>query len=159
MSQRTNTSPVPRRVLVVDDSAGIRRMLALQLRHAGFDVVEACTGEEALNRFRDEPVQVVVTDVNMPGRGGLHLLAELRRGPSDTEVILLSGVQADNQEATREARRLGVRHYVPKAPAALEAVVLAVEDAVERLRSCNEGDGAEGRPDRAVGGPTTARPR
>jgi OmpR family response regulator RpaB len=120
--------------MVVDDSAVVRRMLATRLRHAGFDVVEAAGGEEALQRFGRQPVPVVVTDVSMPGVGGLHVLAELQLDQYAPEVILLSGTESDDGQTARRARQLGAHAHIRKAPTALETVVLAVEGALETWR-------------------------
>lgn len=143
MSLPHQHSERPTRVLVVDDSAGIRRMLAVRLRHAGFEVVEAADGHEALRVFRSEPALVVVTDVNMPGLGGLDLMAELRQEPIAPEVILLAGGGADEGHTGLQARRLGADDYITKAPAALDAVVLAVERAETRWRR-REKNGSSG---------------
>jgi OmpR family response regulator RpaB len=126
------------RVMVVDDSAAIRRMLAARLRLVGFDVVEAAGGEQALQHFRRQPVPVVITDVSMPGMGGLTVLAELRRDQLAPEVILLTGSDADDGQAAQRARQLGAHAYIPKAPAALEEVALAAERALERWRRRRE---------------------
>jgi two-component system cell cycle response regulator len=128
------------RVMVVDDSAGIRRLLSARLRRAGYQVAEAANGREALRTYQREPSEVVITDVSMPGLGGLELLAELRAVVGPPEVILLTGVRADDAQSAVQALRLGAHDYITKAPAALEAVVLAVERALEkwRLREQNE---------------------
>jgi diguanylate cyclase (GGDEF)-like protein len=137
---KPETMPPGSRVMVVDDSAGIRRLLSARLRRAGHEVVEAASGREALRVYQNEPSEVVITDVSMPGLGGLELLAELRAVTAPPEVILLTGVRADDAQAAVQALRLGAHDYIPKAPAALEAVVLAVERALEkwRLREENE---------------------
>jgi len=134
MSPNPNVPSRPGRVMVVDDSAGIRRLLSTRLRQAGYVVVEAADGDEALVAMRREPSEVVITDISMPGLGGLELLAELRREKSPPEVILLTGVRADDAEAAVQALRLGAHDYITKEPSALESVVLAVERAMEKWR-------------------------
>jgi two-component system cell cycle response regulator len=140
MTTKPDNAASGARVMVVDDSAGIRRLLSTRLRHAGYEVVEAASGRDALRAYQREPSEVVITDVSMPGLGGLELLAELRAAVGPPEVILLTGVRSDDAQAAVQALRLGAHDYITKAPAALEAVVLAVERALEkwRLREQNE---------------------
>lgn len=66
------------RVLVVDDQEDIREMAALVLRGAGFDVVTAPSGDDALRLARAEAFDVVLLDINMPGRDGWSTLKLLR---------------------------------------------------------------------------------
>ena len=124
----------PTRVLMVDDSAVIRRLLASRLRTAGYEVAEASDGQDALESFRREPFQVVITDVSMPRLDGLELLEALRRHDSPPEVILLTGSRASDAEAAVQALRLGAHDYISKTPAAVEAVVLAAQRAAEKWR-------------------------
>jgi two-component system chemotaxis response regulator CheY len=65
-------------ILVVDDSASMRQLLGVTLRSAGYQVIEACDGQEALDYARKHPVDLVLTDVNMPQMDGITLIAQLR---------------------------------------------------------------------------------
>lgn len=120
------------RVLVVDDNAFVRRVIADRLRRAGLDVREAPDGTEALAAFEREPVPVVITDLNMPRLRGLDLLASLRRQSAPPEVILLTGTHASDAAAAVQALRLGAHDFIAKDATASEAVVLAVERALEK---------------------------
>ena len=122
------------RVLVADDNAVVRRLLVVRLRAAGCRVTEATDGLTALEQFRKEPVQVVITDLSMPHLNGLELLAALRDHETPPEVILLTGSRASDAEAAVQALRLGAHDYISKTPAAAEAIALAVERAAEKWR-------------------------
>jgi len=130
MTSSTLAANRPGRVMVVDDSALIRHLLAAQLRQAGHDVVEVPDGGQALLSFRRQACGLVITDMSMPGLGGLDLLAALRREKSRPEVILLTGTRGDDPEAAVQARRLGAHDYIAKTPSALDSVVLAAERAL-----------------------------
>lgn len=65
-------------ILVVDDSPSMRQLLGATLRSAGFEVIEATDGQEALDYARKHPVDLVLTDVNMPHMDGITLIAQLR---------------------------------------------------------------------------------
>ena len=66
-------------ILAVDDSASMRQMVSFTLRHAGYCVVEAADGVEALAYARSNAVNLVLTDVNMPQMDGITLVRELRK--------------------------------------------------------------------------------
>jgi two-component system chemotaxis response regulator CheY len=65
-------------ILVVDDSPSMRQLLGATLRSAGYQVIEASDGQEALDYARKNPVDLVLTDVNMPHMDGITLIAQLR---------------------------------------------------------------------------------
>jgi two-component system cell cycle response regulator len=122
------------RVLVVDDNPVVRAITGARLRAAGYDVAEAVDGLAALQAVGRETFPVVITDVSMPGLDGLGLLAALRLQPEPPEVILLTGTHASDAESAVQALRLGAHDYISKAPAAMEAIPLAVERAAEKWR-------------------------
>ena len=66
-------------ILAVDDSASMRQMVAFTLKGAGYDVVEAVDGEDALGKAKAGRFDLVVTDVNMPRKDGITLIKELRQ--------------------------------------------------------------------------------
>lgn len=104
----------PRRVLVVDDAEGLRRLVTLTLgKEEGFEVVaEAEDGEAALERARAADPDLVLLDVSLPGMGGFEVLQRLREEGSDLDVILVSGHEAADLEAKAEAA--GALGYIEK---------------------------------------------
>jgi diguanylate cyclase (GGDEF)-like protein len=134
---RTDAYQPPRvaeAVLVVDDSALVRMAVATRLRAEGYEVVEASDGAEALARYSERAVPVVVTDINMPRLDGLGLLERLRQSELPPEVILLTASRADDASAAIQALRLGAHDYLAKDDAGGDSVVLAVRRAAERCR-------------------------
>jgi two-component system chemotaxis response regulator CheY len=79
-------------ILAVDDSASMRQMVGVTLRAAGYEVIEASDGDEALDYARRHQVDLVLTDVNMPRMDGITLVAQLRALPSYhlTPLLLLT---------------------------------------------------------------------
>ncbi len=65
-------------ILAVDDSASMRQMVSFTLKGAGFDVIEACDGQEALDIAKTTSVDLVLSDVNMPVMDGIELVKKLR---------------------------------------------------------------------------------
>ena len=91
-------------VLAVDDSASMRQMLAFTLRAAGYHVVEAVDGMDALDKLRTQPVDVVLTDQNMPRMDGLELTRSLRSQDRWRELPVLI-LTTDAVEALKQAGR------------------------------------------------------
>jgi two-component system, OmpR family, response regulator RpaB len=85
-----------RSILVVDDEVLLRDLLARSLKHAGYMVQTAQTGEEALAAFARSPFDLVLVDVRMPGMNGYALCAALRQ-MSDVPIILLTSLGAPDE--------------------------------------------------------------
>jgi two-component system chemotaxis response regulator CheY len=92
--------------LVVDDSPTMRQMVAFTLTNAGFDVVEAEDGTDAVNKVAAGPkVDIVVTDLNMPKMDGITLIKELRKLPAFkfTPILMLTTESADDKKVQGKA--------------------------------------------------------
>lgn len=100
------------RILVTDDDAAIRQSLELHFQQAGHEVVTAANGEEALDIVGREPVDVVISDVRMPGMGGLALLTRLREEMPELPVIIMTAFH--DLDTTITALHGGAVDYVPK---------------------------------------------
>lgn len=117
-------------VLIVDDEADIREVLALSLRDAGYGVRTAADGQEALELCRQGVMRIVVTDIRMPRMDGLALLEAVKGFDPDIEVIVVTAF-GDVETAIR-ALRGDASDFITK-PIHHEALHLALERAVERL--------------------------
>lgn len=100
------------RVLLVDDEDMVRRMSAMALQRAGFQVDAASGGEEAIALLRDHRYHAVLSDIGMPGLDGLQLLREVRAHDVDVPVVLMTG-NPDLDTAIR-AIELGALRYLVK---------------------------------------------
>jgi response regulator RpfG family c-di-GMP phosphodiesterase len=78
------------KILVVDDEPAITVALAKKLRREGYECLTASSGEEALRRLATENLDLVVTDVRMPGMSGIELLQEIKRRDPDIQVIMMT---------------------------------------------------------------------
>ena len=79
------------RILVIDDAAAVRELLEQMLRLAGHEVLLAGNGKEGLDLLRQQPVELVITDLFMPEKEGLETIQELHRDFSNLPVIAMSG--------------------------------------------------------------------
>ena len=84
-------NPYVRIVLVVDDDALVRNVIARILQQRGFGVLEAASADAALSVIDGQPVHLVISDVHMPGLGGPALLAHLRSKGVTVPVVFVSG--------------------------------------------------------------------
>jgi excisionase family DNA binding protein len=100
------------RVLVVDDEASIRDLLAKTLALAEYDVDLAPDGRTALERLRLLPYDLLITDLKMPGVDGLAVIREARRLKADIPVIIITGFSTE--ASAIEAVNLGVSGYLTK---------------------------------------------
>ncbi|MEO5895569.1 MAG: response regulator [Vicinamibacterales bacterium] len=100
------------RVLVVDDEAGIRELLAKTLSLAEYEVDLAPDGRLALDRLRLIPYDLLITDLRMPGVDGLTVIREARRLKVDIPVIIVTGYSTE--ASAIEAINLGVQGYLTK---------------------------------------------
>jgi DNA-binding response OmpR family regulator len=95
-----------RRVLLVEDDTRVREMLRDVIAASGYDVQVAAEGETGFLKFQQQPVDLVITDLMMPGIDGLQLAARLRGLDPAVPIILLTGFATP--DAVERARRLGL---------------------------------------------------
>ena len=126
---------VPNRslVLIADDDAAMRQMLAVSLRNEGFEVGECSDGRDLLDTLRagetSSPPSVVVTDMRMPGVDGLDVLYWVERWCPEVPVILITAF--GDRHTHQRARQLGAARVIDK-PFELEQLHEAVTEAIER---------------------------
>ena len=118
-------------ILLVDDEPAVREGLRLTLRPAGYRILEAGSGEQALAVLQAEPVDLIVSDHLMPGMTGLQLLAHVRDRFPDTARIMLTG-HADLDTAVRAINEGEIYRFLSKPCDRLELQV-TVHLALERL--------------------------
>jgi DNA-binding NtrC family response regulator len=116
-------------LLVVDDDAAMRQLLASLFRQQGHPVQEAASADDALERVRECEFDAVLSDIKMPGKSGIELVGELRRLRPDTPVVLMTAF--GSIDSAVEAMRAGAFDYITK-PFEPEAVLLTVERALEQ---------------------------
>jgi excisionase family DNA binding protein len=120
------------RVLVVDDEASIRDLLAKTLALAEYDVDVAPDGRSALDRMRMYPYDLLIADLKMPGMDGLTVIREAKRYKADLPVIIITGYSTE--ASAIEAVNLGVSGYLTK-PFRVPQVLNAAARALGEERS------------------------
>lgn len=112
-------------ILTVDDSASARQVIALTLEEAGFKVLQAADGEEALNILAEHKAHAIITDLNMPKIDGIELIKKLRAMPDYkfTPIIMLT--TESQEEKKMQGKAAGATGWIvkPFKPEQLIAVI------------------------------------
>jgi two-component system chemotaxis response regulator CheY len=113
-------------IMIVDDSASMRRVVGISLKGAGYDVIEGCDGKDALAKLTGQKVHLIISDVNMPVMDGIAFLKAVKQMAAYkfTPVIMLTTESAE--EKKREGQAAGARAWVVK-PFQPEQLVSAVQ--------------------------------
>jgi two-component system, OmpR family, KDP operon response regulator KdpE len=119
------------RVLVVDDDPQIRRVMRVTLTAQGYEVNDARSGEEALEKLRQRQSDLVLLDMNMPGLGGIETCREIRAG-SDVAIIMLT--VRDSEADKVEALDAGADDYITK-PFRTQELLARIRAALRRAPS------------------------
>jgi CheY-like chemotaxis protein len=119
-----------RRVLVVDDEAPIRELMAEALSRSGCEVVTAASGEEALEQLRRGNLQVMLLDLKLPGMDGVELAKRIKRERPMAIMYAMTGYSSLFELA--DCREAGFDDYFLK-PLRLEDITTAIDQAFEKL--------------------------
>ena len=114
--------------LIVDDSPSIRQLVAFTMKDAGFNVVDAANGQEAIQKVAGQRLDLVVTDLNMPVMDGIAMIRQLRSNPlyKFTPILMLT---TESQESKKqEGKAAGASGWIikPFDPRKLLAIVARV---------------------------------
>jgi two-component system nitrogen regulation response regulator NtrX len=124
------------RILVVDDEAGIRDSMRTTLEYAGYEVLQAATGQEGLRLIEREAPDLVFLDIKMPGMDGLEVLQKLQHLVDGTPIVVISGHVdqggASSTEAT-QAMKLGARDFIEK-PFTTDRIRVTVQNVLDTSR-------------------------
>jgi len=101
-------------ILAVDDSASMRQMVSFTLKGAGYNVVEAVDGVDALNKAKAQPFDCVVTDVNMPNKDGISLIKDLRALPNYKFTPLLMLTTESGMDKKQQGKEAGATGWIVK---------------------------------------------
>ena len=101
-------------ILVVDDSASIRQVVGIALKGAGYEVVEACDGKDAMGKLDGRKIHLIISDVNMPNMDGISLVKQVKANPTYklTPIIMLTTESGDSKK--QEGQAAGAKAWVVK---------------------------------------------
>jgi two-component system response regulator PilR (NtrC family) len=123
------------RILVVDDERSMREFLDIFFRREGYEVITAQSVDEALLAVEADDYDLVITDIQMPGRSGLDLLHEVRERSPETPVVMITAFATTENAIT--AMKQGAYDYITK-PFKVDEIRVVVEKALEKKLLASE---------------------
>ena len=120
------------KILIVDDDKTTRKLLSLYLKGSGFEVVTAENGLNALEKLGSEPVQLVLTDLNMPYMDGIEFLKAMKSNPGTSHIPALMLTTETDEEEKQRAIAAGADGYLTK-PATAEVVATKIRQMVSEI--------------------------
>ena len=115
-------------IMTVDDSASVRQMVSFTLKGAGYEVLEAVDGQDALAKLQGKRIQMMITDLNMPNMDGIELIRAVRADSAHkfTPIVLLTTESQDGKK--KEGKAAGATGWIvkPFKPEQLLAVIKKV---------------------------------
>ncbi len=101
-------------ILVVDDSISIRQLVSMSLKDAGFEVIEACDGKDALSKLAGQKVHLIVSDVNMPNMDGITLVKEVKAHPQYKFTPIMMLTTEAQESKMQEGKDAGAKAWLTK---------------------------------------------
>ena len=101
-------------ILIVDDSSSLRVVVSIALKSAGYDVIEACDGKDALTKLNGQKIHMIISDVNMPNMDGISLVKAIKQlaAYKFTPIIMLTTESQD--EKKKQGQEAGAKAWVLK---------------------------------------------
>ena len=119
------------RILVIDDDEQVLDMLYESLTREGYDVLKASNGEQGLKLYREESVDLIITDLIMPKKEGIETIIELRQDFPDVKIIAISGGgRTGTKDYLHMAKIFGVQRTFTK-PVAREQLLEAIKELIK----------------------------
>jgi two-component system chemotaxis response regulator CheY len=103
-----------KKILLVDDSASVRKVAGIALAAAGYEVLEAVNGQDALDKLTGEKIHLIISDVNMPIMDGISFLKQVKQHPNYrfTPIIMLTTEAGEDKK--QEGRAAGAKAWIVK---------------------------------------------
>jgi len=119
------------RILIIDDEPQIRSMLRLMLERVGYEVAEAPDGIEGIRRHRENPADLIITDLIMPNKDGIGMIIDLKKEFPKVKIIAMSGGGVNRPEGYLDgAKKLGAARTLTK-PIDRDEMLKAVKETLK----------------------------
>ncbi len=105
---------MPKTIMTVDDSASIRQMVGFTLKSAGFNVIEAKDGMDALSKINGSQISMMFIDLNMPNLDGIGLIKEIRKNPNHKFIPLIMLTTEAQMGKKMEGKEAGATGWIVK---------------------------------------------
>lgn len=124
---------MPPLLLIVDDSASMRQMVSFTRKDAGYDVVAAKSGKDALAKLDGKTISMIITDLNMPEMNGIELVQQLRTLPGLKFTPILMLTTESQEEKKNEGKKTGASGWMVK-PFSPDQLVATVKHFIKQSR-------------------------
>jgi CheY-like chemotaxis protein len=105
---------MPAKILIVEDHPDAREILVFQLRHIGYEVIEAANGPEGIQRAMGEDPDLVIMDLGLPGMNGIETTVKLRQNPKTAHIPIIAYTAWNEQDYKDRALQAGMAEYLIK---------------------------------------------
>ena len=122
------------RVLIIDDEAMIRDMLVQILEREGYETITASDGKDGIKIYRENPADLIITDLIMPEKDGIETIMELRQDAKDVKIIAMSGGgKIDPETYLQIAKTMGAVEIITK-PFDLRELLKTIQELLEQVQ-------------------------
>ena len=119
------------RILIIDDESQIRSMLRLMLERVGYEIAEAPDGIEGIRQYRENPADLIITDLIMPNKDGIGMIIDLKKEFPKVKIIAMSGGGVNRPEGYLDgAKKLGAARTLTK-PIDRDEMLKAVRETLQ----------------------------
>jgi DNA-binding NtrC family response regulator len=126
------------RILIIDDESQIRSMLRLMLERVGYEIAEAPDGIEGIRQYRENPADLIITDLIMPNKDGIGMIIDLKKEFPKVKIIAMSGGGVNRPEGYLDgAKKLGATRTLTK-PIDRDEMLKAVKDTLKDTTAPDE---------------------
>ncbi len=101
-------------IMTVDDSTSVRQMVGFTLKKAGYEVLEAVDGKDAVNKLKDASPHMMITDLNMPNMDGIELIRHVRSKPEYKFMPIIMLTTESQAEKKQEGKAAGATGWIVK---------------------------------------------
>ena len=101
-------------ILVVDDSSSLRQVVGIALKGAGYDVIEACDGKDALGKIAGQKLHLIISDVNMPNMDGITFVKEVKKIAEHKFVPIIMLTTESQETKKQEGQAAGAKAWIVK---------------------------------------------
>jgi two-component system chemotaxis response regulator CheY len=117
-------------VLIADDFENTRFVIEFTLKQAGYDVIKACDGQDALKYFDGRKIDLLVTDLNMPRKNGLELAETVKKIPQYRGIPILLLTTEINEEKKQKSKQIGITGWIQK-PFVIDKFLMFIKKALQ----------------------------
>ncbi len=119
-----------KKILIIEDDSFIQDMEAKKLRHSGYDVIFASTGEDALKKINESGIDIILLDIKLPNFDGFEILKTIKQNPKTKDIPVIVYSNESGDENIKRAKELGANKFMIKSNFTLEELRESIEELI-----------------------------